>query len=109
EGSGLGVVKSAAFRAALDVKRQRDRSPRQAEVADVPSPADAEPDAAEQAALLQRALQVLEPGERRPFEMYYLSGKARDRVAAELGLTLSSIRGRVHRSREKIRRALGGE
>lgn len=79
---------------------------------DAPSP-EASPEEAilqaERSAAVHNALGRLSPGDRALFyrKYYYLQSTAQ--IAAELGMTVRAVEGRLYRLKKQLRRMLGGE
>ncbi|HEX3148228.1 MAG TPA: sigma-70 family RNA polymerase sigma factor [Gemmataceae bacterium] len=102
-----GWLFRVARRTALEVKatsaRRREREARAAR----PEPVSA-PDLSwrEACAILHEELDRLPPRYRLPLILCYLEGKTRDEAAAALGWTSDSVRGRVNRGRERLRKLL---
>lgn len=77
-----------------------------------PAPDDSPEEAilqAERSAAVHNALGRLSPGDRALFyrKYYYLQSTAQ--IAAELGMTVRSVEGRLYRLKKQLRRMLGGE
>jgi RNA polymerase sigma-70 factor (ECF subfamily) len=109
-GSVLGWLMNQARSRAIDRLRLEGRKKRtQPAVADPqiqPTTADADAEGAEQAQLLQQALQVLTAEERQAIESAYFSELTYADVAARLNQPVGTIKTRIRSALGKLRRAL---
>ena len=62
----------------------------------------------EMLSILREAMDKLRPDERELLDMIYLEGMKLKNVAEELGLSLSNVKVKAMRTREKLRAVLGG-
>jgi RNA polymerase sigma factor (sigma-70 family) len=102
-----GWLFRVARRSALEVKaaaaRRRDREAHAAKPEPLPAP---DLSWREACAVLHEELDQLPPRYRLPLLLCYLEGKSRDEAATELGWTHDSVRGRLNRGRERLRKRL---
>jgi RNA polymerase sigma factor (sigma-70 family) len=102
-----GWLFRVARRSALEVKaaaaRRRDREAHAARPEPLPAP---DLSWREACAVLHEELDRLPPRYRLPLLLCYLEGKTRDEAATELGWTADSVRGRLNRGRERLRKCL---
>ncbi len=99
-----------AFRIASKLKqvreRRRDQQPLPVELTQM----DSEPDLTwrEAQQVIDQELRRLPEALRLPLVLCYLQGKTRDEAAQELGWSLSTLRGRLERGRDRLRIRLEG-
>jgi RNA polymerase sigma-70 factor (ECF subfamily) len=109
-GSVLGWLMNQARSRAIDRLRLEGRKkrtqPAVAEPQIQPTTADADAEGAEQAQLLQQALQVLTAEERQAIESAYFSELTYTDVAARLNQPVGTIKTRIRSALGKLRRAL---
>jgi RNA polymerase sigma-70 factor, ECF subfamily len=109
-GSVLGWIMNQAHSRAIDRLRFEGRKKRThsaaADPQTQPPPAESAAESSEQGRLLQHALQVLTPDERRAIEVAYFSDLTYVEVAARLKQPLGTIKTRIRSALVKLRRAL---
>ncbi len=76
-------------------------------VASEPGPADAA-EAADLAARVRRAVEVLPPGQRDAVWLFYLQGLSHREVSAELGVSVGAVKARLHQARAALAPKLTG-
>ncbi len=97
---------------ALSLARRKARQT-PADIEDEPASLDPTPEEAvlqrERQAELQRALELLSLKERNLFyrKYYYLQSTAK--IAAEMGMTVRAVEGKLYRIKKKLRRLMGGD
>ncbi len=108
EGLG-GWLQRVAYRVAL--KARMDQHRRQEREAKTARPAAVEPSSddlswGELRSILHAELAALPRSLRAPLVLCYLEGRTQEEAARQLGWPLSTVRGRLQRGREKLRRRL---
>ena len=121
ESNGKAWLYQIATRVALDIIRRRRRSPQEEELdplePEVRSALERDPVdpvellmEAERSAGARRAvdeaLERLPAEERRLLSLFYFQGYSYDQISELVGLSLSQVRGRLHRIRARMRRDL---
>jgi RNA polymerase sigma factor (sigma-70 family) len=104
--SVAGWLFRVARRAAQRARRAADRRARHERAAACPIPTDADPSLREAVAALYEELDRLPEVDRQPLILCYLEGLSRDEAARRLGWTLNEVRGRLERSRARLRKRL---
>lgn len=108
EGLG-GWLQRVAYRVALKARadnlRQRQREVKAARSA-AEEPSSDDLSWGELRAILHRELAALPESLRAPLVLCYLEGRTQEEAARQLGWPLSTVRGRLQRGREKLRRRL---
>lgn len=99
---------SVAFRVACRLRGKNARqSPRRRPLEDLPqADGTAEPSWREAQAVLGEELNRLDEKYRTPLVLCYVQGKTRDEAAQELGWSVSVLRGRLERGRQRLRARL---
>lgn len=111
-GSLKALLVSMAHRRAIDVLRSDSSRQRREERhgrADRPSTSDVVGDHVctdDRAAALRAALQSLDPDERQAIELAYFGGRTYREVSRELDVPEGTIKSRIRRGMERLRRAL---
>jgi RNA polymerase sigma factor (sigma-70 family) len=103
--SVAGWLFRVARRAALRARRAADRRARHERTAMPPEQTD-DPSLREAVAALYEELDRLPEVDRQPLILCYLEGLSRDEAARRLGWTLNEVRGRLERSRARLRKRL---
>jgi RNA polymerase sigma factor (sigma-70 family) len=104
--SVAGWLFRVARRAALRAKRAAERRAKHERAAVPRGRTDADPSLRESVAVLYEELDRLPEIDRQPLILCYLEGLSRDEAARRLGWTLNEIRGRLERSRSRLRKRL---
>jgi RNA polymerase sigma factor (sigma-70 family) len=100
-----GVARRVALRARVRADRLRRRE-RRADVKAVARPAAAELSWREVCAVLDDELARLPERYRAPLVLCYLEGRTRDEAAKQLGWSVTVLRGRLERGRDRLRQRL---
>jgi len=104
--SAAGWLFRVARRAALRAKRAAVRRAKHERIAIPRERTDADPSLREAVAALYEELDRLPEADRQPLILCYLEGLSRDEAARRLGWTLNEVRGRLERSRARLRKRL---
>src|SRR5215213_4880076 len=104
--SAAGWLFRVARRAALRARRAADRRARHERSAIRPTSDRGDPSWREAVAALYEELDRLPEIDRQPLILCYLEGLSRDEAARRLGWTLNEVRGRLKRSRARLRKRL---
>jgi RNA polymerase sigma-70 factor, ECF subfamily len=102
----LQITRREAFRVAERRSRLRAREHLQPEEQEPPSARHCELDGVESRVSFDQTLGLLQPHDRDLMRLRYAEGLTQEQVAARLDLPEGTVKVRLHRARERLRKAL---